>query len=45
MIGDPSAVFSCMKVACVTVFKLLSMVWYVEYQTREVAAPESIRAL
>ena len=45
VLGDPSAVFSCIEVTCVAVFKLLSMVWYVEYLTREMAAPESIRAL
>ena len=45
VIGDPSAVFSCIKVTSIAVFKLLSMVWYIEYLTREMAALESIRAL
>ena len=45
VIGDPSAVFSCIKVVCMAVFKMLSMVWYIEYLTRDMAAPESIRAL
>ena len=43
VIGDPSAAFSCIKVAYIAVLELLSMVWYVEYLTREMATPESIR--
>ena len=31
------------NVACIAVFKLLSMFWYVEYLTKEMAAPESIK--
>ena len=45
VIGDPSAVFSCIIVACIAVFKVLSKFWYVEYLTREMAAPDSIWAL
>ena len=45
VIGDPSAVFNFVMVACIDVLKLLSMVWYVEYLMRDMAAPESIRAL
>ena len=45
VIGDPSAVFSCFEVTCIAVFKLLSMVCYIEYLTREMTAHESIRAL
>ena len=44
-IGDPSAVSRCIDVACIVVSKLLSMIWYIEYLTREMTAPESIRAL
>ena len=45
VIGDPSAALSCTMVAHIAVLKLLSMVWYVEYLTREMAAPECLRAL
>ena len=45
VIGNPSTVFSCIEVTCIAVFKLLSMVWYVEYLIREMAASESVRAL
>ena len=45
VIGDPSAVFRCIIVAHIAVFKLLSVFWYIEYMTGEMAAPESIRAL
>ena len=45
LIGGPSAVFSCIKVTCIAVLKLLFMVWYIEYLTRDMAAPESIKAL
>ena len=45
VIGDPSAVFRCMNGVCIDVFKLFSMFWYVEYLTREMAAPESMRDL
>ena len=45
VIGDPSAVFSCINVACIAVLQLLSMVWYVEYLTRKMTASESMRAL
>ena len=45
VIGDPSAVFSCIDVTCIAVFKLVSMFCYIEYLTGEMAAPESIRAL
>ena len=45
VIGDQSIVFSCIEVACIAVYKLLSMAWYIEYLTRDIAAPESIKAL
>ena len=45
VIGDPSAVFRCTNVVSIAVFKLLSMFWYVQYLTRGMAAPESMRAL
>ena len=45
VIGDPSAVFNLVVVACIGVLKQLSIVWYVEYLMSDMAAPESIRAL
>ena len=45
VIGDPSVVFSCINVAYIAVVKLISMFWCVEYLTRDMASPESIRAL
>ena len=45
VIGDPSAVFNLVGVAHIGVLKLLSIVWYVEYLMRDMAAPESIKAL
>ena len=45
VIGDPSAVFNLVIVACIGVLKLLCIVWYVEYLMRHMAAPTSIRAL
>ena len=45
VIGDPSAVFNFVVVACIGVLKLLSIVWYVEYLMRDMAAPKSMRAL
>ena len=45
LIGDPSAVFNVVVVSCIGVLKLLSINWYVEYLMRDMAAPESIRAL
>ena len=45
MIGDPSYVFKFVMVACIGILKLLSIVWYVEFLMRDVAAPKSIRAL
>ena len=42
---DPSIVFNFVVVACIGVLRLLSIVWYVEYLMRDMAAPESIRAL
>ena len=45
VIGDPSAVFNLVVVVCIGVLKLLSIVWYVEYLIRDMAAPESIRSL
>ena len=45
VIGDPSAVFNFAIVSYIGVLKLLSIVWYVEYLMRNMAAPESIRAL
>ena len=45
VIGDQSAVFNFVMVACIGVLKLLSIVWYVEYLMRDMHAPESIRAL
>ena len=44
IIGDPSALFSCIDVACIVVLNLVSMVLYVEYMTREMPAPEAMRA-
>ena len=38
VIGDPSIVFSFIEVTCIAFLRLLSMVWYVEYLTREMAA-------
>ena len=43
--GDPSAIFNFVMVACIGALKLLSIVWYVEYLMRDMAAPESIRPL
>ena len=45
VIGEPSAVFNFAVVSWTGVLKLLSMYWYVEYLIREMAAPESIKAL
>ena len=45
VIGDPSAAFNFVMNACIGVLKLLSIVWYVEYLIRDMAAPESIIAL
>ena len=45
VIGDPSAAFELVVVACIGVLKLLSIVWYVEYLIRDMAAPESMRAI
>ena len=45
VIGDPTAVFNFVMVTCIGVLKLLSIVWYVEYLMRDMAAPESIRDL
>ena len=45
VIGDPSAVLRCIDIDCIAVLKLSSMFWYIEYLTREVAAPESMTAL
>ena len=45
VIGDQSAIFRCTHVVCIAVFKLLSMFWYVEYLTREMIAPKSMRTL
>ena len=42
--GVPSVVFKYTDVAYIAVFKLVSMFWYIEYLTREMAASESIRA-
>ena len=42
VIDDPSAVFNFAMVACICVLKLLSIVWYVEYLRRDMAAPESM---
>ena len=44
VIGDPSAVFNLVVVACIGVLKLLSTVWYVEYLMRDMAVPKSIKA-
>ena len=41
VIGDPSAVFNFVMVACIGVLKLPSIVWYVEYLMSDIAAPES----
>ena len=45
VIGDPSAVFNLVMVACIGVLKLLSIVCYVEYLMSDMAAPESINSL
>ena len=45
VIGDPLAVYSSIDVAFIVALKLLSMVWYVVYLTREMTALESVRAL
>ena len=45
VLGDLSAVFNFVMVACIWILKLLSIVWYVEYLMRDMAAPESIGAL
>ena len=45
IIGDLSAVFNLVVVAHVGVLKLLSIVWYMEYLMRDMAAPESLKAL
>ena len=45
VIGDPSAVFNFVVVACISILKLLSIAWYVGYLMRDMAAPESIRVL
>ena len=45
VIHGPSAVFNSTNVASIAVFKLLSVFCYVEYLTREITAPESIKAL
>ena len=45
VIGNPSSIFSCTNLVCIAVFKLLSVCWYVEYLTREMADPRSMRAL
>ena len=45
LIGDPLVVFNFIIIVCVGVLKLLSLVWYVEYLMRDMAAPESIRVL
>ena len=44
-IGDPSKVFNLVVVDCISVLKLSSINWYVEYLMRDIAAPESIRTL
>ena len=43
IIGDPSAVFILVVLACIGVLKLLLIVWYVEYLMSDMAVPESIR--
>ena len=45
IIGDTSAIFNLVVVACIGVLKLLSIDWYVEYLMSDMAAPESMRAL
>ena len=45
VIGYPPAVFNFAMVSCTGILKLLSIVWYVEYLMRDMAAPESIRTL
>ena len=45
VIGDPSAVFNLVVIACIGVSKLLSIVWYVEYLMRDMAASKSIQIL
>ena len=45
VIGDPSATFNFVMLACIGVLKLLSIVWHVEYLMRDMAAPKSVRAL
>ena len=43
-IGDQSVVFNLVAVACIGVLKLLSVVGYMEYLIRDMAAPKSRRA-
>ena len=45
VIGDPSAVLTCIDVDCTAVLNCCQCSDSVEYLTREMAAPESIRAL
>ena len=45
IIDDPSAIFNLVVVVSIGVLKLLSIIWYVEYLMRDMAAPESIGAL
>ena len=45
VIGNPSAVFNFVMVACIGILKLLSIVWYVDYLMSDMAAPEPIRTL
>ena len=43
--SDPLAVLNFVMVDCMDVLKLLSIVLYVDYLMRDMAGPESIRAL
>ena len=43
--SDPSDVFSCIDITQIVVLNLWSMVWYVEYLSREMTAHEPMRAL
>ena len=45
VIGEPSAVFNLAVVGCMGVLQLSSMFLYVEYQSSDMVAPESINAL
>ena len=45
VIGNLSTVLRCINIDYIAVLKLSAMFSYIEYLTRETAAPESMRAL